>query len=725
MADLEVGLDLDTGPFEKKARALPKTFGSVVNEMAKSWGILSLAMGAKGVSAAADFERAMAKIASLGTSKGDLAKLRKSILDLPPSLGSATEAAESTFQALADLGQEAGVERVMGTVVTSAKLAKAGMADLGETTKALTGFLGAYKEKSVGLVEVSDLMAKAVDVGRVEIADLVAGLGQVAPVAAAAGISQRELLAAIATITLDGKPANEAITQLKDTIVSLVKPTSMAQKAAEKLGIEGFGLAMLQSKGLHGTMVELERATHGNVTELGHLMHGSNALGGALSLSKGHGESFKNTLDKIDDSAGKTQFAFETMTSGTMGNFEKLSNSVNKLFIAVGDELLPPINHAVETLLNNMSLLKGGFDLLMTPVTALSAAGGFIGKHAANIGMAAKLQFGGQSDKASKIMESEYGLTDQSVKNVKAAASDAAMSSLPFGLGSLFQSGKAFFGGGRAAGGPVGPGEAVSVGERGRETLLMGKGGGLVLPGSAGLGGGVSDSRNARRSGRTLPGSAGVGGGQTGFGDWLNDWSAALEMATEEGFSRGVPKGARKGMGGDGKKGGKGGASEVFDGMLDSSAKGLAAGIMSGDVKGGIKNFGKGLADTAKSMLSQALSSALSGLLGGFGGKLFGKLKLFGGGGDIEPNEPAIVGDKGPEIFMSRRPGTIVSNQDARAALSGGGGTNLYVDKVVLQAGRGPGDVQTAEGMMAEIARRARSGRDPSNYFPREIEARR
>ena len=68
------------------------------------------------------------------------------------------------------------------------------------------------------------------------------------------------------------------------------------------------------------------------------------------------------------------------------------------------------------------------------------------------------------------------------------------------------------------------------------------------------------------------------------------------------------------------------------------------------------------------------------GLLGGILGKLTGGIaKAFtlpglASGGPLVPGVPTIVGERGPELVMSRRPATVLSNADTQRALGGGGG---------------------------------------------------
>ena len=80
----------------------------------------------------------------------------------------------------------------------------------------------------------------------------------------------------------------------------------------------------------------------------------------------------------------------------------------------------------------------------------------------------------------------------------------------------------------------------------------------------------------------------------------------------------------------------------------------------------------KSLADAALNMLQNlanqllqvAVNSTLFGVFGGgsFGASLFGGLPRFADGGSISGGKPAIVGERGPELFMPGRSGSIVPN---------------------------------------------------------------
>ena len=94
----------------------------------------------------------------------------------------------------------------------------------------------------------------------------------------------------------------------------------------------------------------------------------------------------------------------------------------------------------------------------------------------------------------------------------------------------------------------------------------------------------------------------------------------------------------------------------------------------------------KSLGDAAKSILNDlsstlirlGVNTILGGLTGGAGG-IFGSLPMLSpraNGGPVKKGGNFLVGEKGPELFVPRRSGTIIPNDK----LAGGGSTNISVN---------------------------------------------
>ena len=91
--------------------------------------------------------------------------------------------------------------------------------------------------------------------------------------------------------------------------------------------------------------------------------------------------------------------------------------------------------------------------------------------------------------------------------------------------------------------------------------------------------------------------------------------------------------------------------------------------------KGGLKGMLKGFADMLRQLVAQAVAARIFEKLG-LGGKT-GKIATFmtmlgfADGGEPPVNRPSIVGERGPEIFIPKVPGTIIPNNAFKDAPMG------------------------------------------------------
>lgn len=112
------------------------------------------------------------------------------------------------------------------------------------------------------------------------------------------------------------------------------------------------------------------------------------------------------------------------------------------------------------------------------------------------------------------------------------------------------------------------------------------------------------------------------------------------------------------------------------------------------------------LADLAQLTLRRSVLEPLFGGGSGGGAGLFGDLmaSVFGGfradGGDVETGRAYVVGERGPEWFMPREPGSILPNGTAPAGRAGGE-VHVYVHGTPEFEAR---VVSTAEGVVAQRA---------------------
>ncbi len=151
-------------------------------------------------------------------------------------------------------------------------------------------------------------------------------------------------------------------------------------------------------------------------------------------------------------------------------------------------------------------------------------------------------------------------------------------------------------------------------------------------------------------------------------------------------------------------------AAMEFRNSFQEYTKDLFKNLLTGNWREGIAGFFQSIADDlldrASSMFSDLVTNLLwgedgqSGLLGGllksftdFISKIFSN--WFGGffadGGDFEGGKPIVVGERGPEVIVPSRAGTVVSNEDVRRAVGEGGSQRVvYFNNYQTIDGRRP-----------------------------------
>ena len=104
---------------------------------------------------------------------------------------------------------------------TSAKAAVAGVTDTATAADGITTVLNAFKINASESEEVADALFNTVKLGKTTFSELSANISQVAPIAAASNIPLNEVLATVASLTKQGVPTAQAMTQIRSAIVGL------------------------------------------------------------------------------------------------------------------------------------------------------------------------------------------------------------------------------------------------------------------------------------------------------------------------------------------------------------------------------------------------------------------------------------------------------------------------------------------------------------------------
>jgi TP901 family phage tail tape measure protein len=253
------------------------------------------------------FEKEMANVSTLvDTATVDTSRMRQEVLALGGQLGSSTELARGLYQALS-AGQEPG--RAVEFVGQAAKFATAALTDTHTAVDVLTTVLNAYGLAASEAGHVSDVLFEIIKQGKTTGQELSGTLGRVIPVAAALGVSLEELGALLAGLTKGGFSTEEAVTSLRQVMVSFLSPQEQAVELAKNLGVE-LGVQTVKSEGLIPALRQLAEASNNNAEATSTFFGNVRALTGVLAVTKDQ-EAFVELLNEMFDVMGNTNVAAE------------------------------------------------------------------------------------------------------------------------------------------------------------------------------------------------------------------------------------------------------------------------------------------------------------------------------------------------------------------------------------------------------------------------------
>jgi TP901 family phage tail tape measure protein len=308
-------------------------------------GVAFTAFAAKGIRDAGELDTKLREVNTLFGLTGKAAEqnfgdLQKLVKGLSKEVGIAqVTLTEGLYNAVS-----AGIpkDNAFDFMAIAAKASVAGVTDVNTSVEGLTGVLNAFSKPAAEAEAVADMLFTTVKGGITTFPQLAANISNIAPAAAAAGVSMQEVGAAIATLTSNKVPTAQATTMLRAALGGLQKPSKDLDKIFGKLGYKNAQLA-IEQKGLGFALDAVKKASKGNNGELQKLLGSVEAVGAANIIAGGSARKFKSEMDAQKKAAGSTSDAFDEMDKSAKRTFEKLQVQVQNVGIDIGNYLLPKI----------------------------------------------------------------------------------------------------------------------------------------------------------------------------------------------------------------------------------------------------------------------------------------------------------------------------------------------------------------------------------------------
>jgi TP901 family phage tail tape measure protein len=294
--------------------------------------------------AAGDFGKGMAEIQSLGVK--DMTAVTEAVKKVSTTYG--IDLRDSIRAAYDSLSNGVKENDIGGFLSKSAEAAKAGMTSLEVAAKH-----GAAMVSTFGgdIGQYFDQAFIAVKSGVLRFEELAEGMGNVTPMAKAAGLSTKELYGWLATLTTQGLKSELGITGIRSALSNLIKPSSQAAELAKQLGLD-FSVTALKAKGLEGFLNDVKKATGGNVEQMSILFGDVQGLNAVMaSVSNEGGAKLNDIMKEMNGTGSALSDAFKIIKENdpTLA-FKQLQSQLQVLSVEIGNAVLPALGKIVEFL---------------------------------------------------------------------------------------------------------------------------------------------------------------------------------------------------------------------------------------------------------------------------------------------------------------------------------------------------------------------------------------
>lgn len=183
-----------------------------------------------------EYENAVAKVKTIANeNQKSMDVVGKEMRQISKTYGQGIDSVADTFYDV--ISATVDTANALDYVNVASQMAIGGFADMKTAVGGLTTSMAAYKDKGYDMYRIGDILAQTQVYGKTTINELAQSLGQVVPYTSSVGLSFEDLGTAMAVLTSNGLDTSMAAITLKNAINSILKPSSMAQKAFESLGV--------------------------------------------------------------------------------------------------------------------------------------------------------------------------------------------------------------------------------------------------------------------------------------------------------------------------------------------------------------------------------------------------------------------------------------------------------------------------------------------------------
>ena len=359
---------------KREAMGIIKTLASEITsfDVFGGIGISAATAFAQAAKSSYDFEKEfrknMLEVATISTQvTDDMTGFMNQVMSITQEIPIKAPEAAKALYSIVSAGHDGAAG--MKILEVSAKAAVGGLTETETAADAVTTILNAYKMSAEEAGTVSDQLFTTVRLGKTTFGELGASIAQVAPIAAAYGISIDQVLGAVASLTKQGTPTSQAMTQIRAAI----------QGTAGELGDAAFQGCTFQE-----ALQLINEKAGGSASKMKEMLGTDEGLAATLALTGKNAKSAASDLGELQNSLGATEAAFEKMKDAADNQLTLLANNVQAYLRPLGEKILKEVsdiakafneafeNNDIEGTISNLeSLVKNAAGAFLSYKTAI------------------------------------------------------------------------------------------------------------------------------------------------------------------------------------------------------------------------------------------------------------------------------------------------------------------------------------------------------------------
>lgn len=273
------------------------------------------------------FQKSMYEVATISsTISGNLTDYMNQVVEVTKKIPvAANDAAKALYQ-IVSAGHD-GAD-AMKILEVSAKTAIGGVTDTATSADAITTILNAYKMSASEAEKVSDMLFTTARLGKTNMSELGKSIAQAAPIAASYGVEIDQVLAAVASLTKQGTPTAQAMTQIRAAIIGTSKV----------LGDGAFNTRTFQE-----ALEEVANRSKGSESKLRELVPEIEAVNGVLGMTGKNAKNAASDLEELGNSTGASEAAFKKMNETADAQLQLLQNNITNTLRPLGEGILKEV----------------------------------------------------------------------------------------------------------------------------------------------------------------------------------------------------------------------------------------------------------------------------------------------------------------------------------------------------------------------------------------------